>query len=188
MNYFADVRALARKDLLLELRARDTLPAMLLFVVAVFVVFHVSLVFIAYPKHNVTNMVFGEYLPERFAVGLVIMLTMIAAVIAFWLWASYWSHRDLRCTQVLLNTLEEPIRALFVNRLKSRQRGRYTERDISPYHWSNGRHPTPEESPEWEALRQNDWQGYELEVGGLTDKTIHQLPDAHLLRHGTDDV
>jgi heme exporter protein B len=43
MNYFADVQALARKDLLLELRARDTLPAMLLFVVAVFVVFHFSL-------------------------------------------------------------------------------------------------------------------------------------------------
>ena len=43
MNYLADVRALARKDLLLELRARDTLPAMLLFVVAVFVVFHFSL-------------------------------------------------------------------------------------------------------------------------------------------------
>ena len=43
MSYVADVRALARKDLLLELRARDTLPAMLLFVVAVFVVFHFSL-------------------------------------------------------------------------------------------------------------------------------------------------
>jgi heme exporter protein B len=43
MTYFADVRALARKDLLLELRARDTLPAMLLFVVAVFVIFHFSL-------------------------------------------------------------------------------------------------------------------------------------------------
>jgi len=43
MNYFADVRALARKDLLLELRARDTLPAMLLFVVATFVVFHFAL-------------------------------------------------------------------------------------------------------------------------------------------------
>ena len=43
MKYFADVRALTRKDLLLELRARDTLPAMLLFVVAVFVVFHFSL-------------------------------------------------------------------------------------------------------------------------------------------------
>ena len=43
VNYVADVRALARKDLLLELRARDTLPAMLLFVVATFVVFHFSL-------------------------------------------------------------------------------------------------------------------------------------------------
>ena len=43
MNYLSDVRALARKDLLLELRARDTLPSMLLFVVAVFVVFHFSL-------------------------------------------------------------------------------------------------------------------------------------------------
>jgi len=40
VNYLADVGALARKDLLLELRARDTLPAMLLFVVSTLVVFH----------------------------------------------------------------------------------------------------------------------------------------------------
>src|SRR5262245_37135827 len=42
-RYAADVYALARKDLLLELRARDTLPAMLLFVVSTFVVFHFAL-------------------------------------------------------------------------------------------------------------------------------------------------
>jgi heme exporter protein B len=47
VNYLADVRALTRKDLLLELRARDTLPAMLLFVVATFVVFHFAL-----PAHS----------------------------------------------------------------------------------------------------------------------------------------
>ena len=40
MNYLSDVGALTRKDLLLELRARDTLPAMLLFVVSTLVVFH----------------------------------------------------------------------------------------------------------------------------------------------------
>jgi len=40
MSYLADVGALARKDLLLELRSRDTLPAMLLFVLSSFVVFH----------------------------------------------------------------------------------------------------------------------------------------------------
>lgn len=43
MTYVGDVAALARKDLLLELRARDTLPAMLLFVLAALVVFHFAL-------------------------------------------------------------------------------------------------------------------------------------------------
>jgi heme exporter protein B len=40
VTYLADVGALARKDLRLELRARDTLPAMLLFVMSTLVVFH----------------------------------------------------------------------------------------------------------------------------------------------------
>jgi heme exporter protein B len=40
MTYLRDVGALARKDLVLELRARDTVPAMLLFVVSTLVVFH----------------------------------------------------------------------------------------------------------------------------------------------------
>ena len=43
MSYFADVAALARKDLRLELRARDTLPAMMLFVLSTLVVFHFAL-------------------------------------------------------------------------------------------------------------------------------------------------
>jgi heme exporter protein B len=41
--YFRDAAALARKDLLLEVRARDTLPAMLLFVVAALVAFRFAL-------------------------------------------------------------------------------------------------------------------------------------------------
>ena len=43
MTYASDVAALARKDLLLELRSRDTVPAMLLFVVAALVVFRFAL-------------------------------------------------------------------------------------------------------------------------------------------------
>ena len=42
-RYLGDAVVLARKDLLLEVRARDTLPAMLLFVVAVLVIFHFAL-------------------------------------------------------------------------------------------------------------------------------------------------
>ena len=43
MTYLTDVAALTRKDLRVELRASDTLPAMLLFVVATLVVFHFAL-------------------------------------------------------------------------------------------------------------------------------------------------
>jgi heme exporter protein B len=43
VTYFADVGALARKDLLLELRAKETLPSMLLFVIATLAIFHFAL-------------------------------------------------------------------------------------------------------------------------------------------------
>ena len=43
MTYLADVVALTRKDLRVELRGQDTLPAMLLFVVSALVVFHFAI-------------------------------------------------------------------------------------------------------------------------------------------------
>jgi heme exporter protein B len=43
MSYLRDAAALARKDLLLELRGKETVPAMVLFVVAVFVAFRFAL-------------------------------------------------------------------------------------------------------------------------------------------------
>lgn len=43
MNYAGDVAALLRKDLLLELRARETIPAMAIFVLAALTVFHFAL-------------------------------------------------------------------------------------------------------------------------------------------------
>ena len=43
MTYLADVGTLARKDLLLELRAKETLPSMLVFVIVTLTVFHFAL-------------------------------------------------------------------------------------------------------------------------------------------------
>jgi heme exporter protein B len=43
MRYARDVAALARKDLLLELRAKETLPSMLLFVLSALTIFHFAL-------------------------------------------------------------------------------------------------------------------------------------------------
>jgi len=43
VRYVSDVGALARKDLLLELRAKETLPSMLLFVLSALTIFHFAL-------------------------------------------------------------------------------------------------------------------------------------------------
>jgi heme exporter protein B len=43
VRYFSDVAALARKDLLLELRAKETVPAMLLFVLSALTIFHFAI-------------------------------------------------------------------------------------------------------------------------------------------------
>jgi len=43
VRYFSDVAALTRKDLLLELRTLETVPAMALFAVVTFVIFHFAL-------------------------------------------------------------------------------------------------------------------------------------------------
>jgi heme exporter protein B len=43
VSYLRDTAALARKDLLLELRAKETLPSMLLFVIAALTIFHFAL-------------------------------------------------------------------------------------------------------------------------------------------------
>jgi heme exporter protein B len=43
VTYIGDVGALARKDLLLELRAKETLPSMLLFVISALTIFHFAL-------------------------------------------------------------------------------------------------------------------------------------------------
>ena len=65
-GYLADAGAMARKDLLLELRAADTLPAMVLFVVAVLVVFHFAL-----PAHS----------SEHASLGLLWVAILFAAVL-----------------------------------------------------------------------------------------------------------
>lgn len=140
----------------------------------VFAVMHVALVFAVHPDYNLTNMVFGEADPARFAQALTVTILAVTAVVGFWVLLSYWSLADPRRATSWLARLTEPARALTVNRFTSRQRSRevWTEADISPYHWSNGRHPTPDESPEWEELRRDGWRDYRLEIGGLVDLPV----------------
>ncbi len=139
-----------------------------------FIVMHVSLVFLVHRAHNVTHMVFGRYDPARVAQALTVMIIVIFLVVAGWIAISYLSLRDKRKTQVFLNHMTEPLRRYTVNKMQSRTRrlGTYSEKDISPYHWTNGRYPTPEESPEWTALAENDFEDYVLEINGANPVAV----------------
>lgn len=132
-----------------------------------FIVGHVALVFLTHLDHNVTNMVFGHYDPARVAQGVTIMLTTIGVAVAIWIALSYLSLIDRRRSQRILVALTEPIRKLTLNRLKPKyhERKPFTEKDISAYHWTNGRFPTLEESPEWHIFAKNDFDDYALQIG-----------------------
>ena len=144
-----------------------------------FTVMHIALVFVVHPDHNLPQMMFGVDDPARFAQALTVCLIGIATVVAAWLAISYLSLVDVRKTQRFLFVLLEPIRAVTVNRMvpRTRRAHTYTEKDISPYHWSNGRHPTPEESPEWTALAQDGFSDYVMQIGGLTSHPVRVTLD-----------
>ena len=89
----------------------------------VFIVMHVALVFIVHRGHNTTHMVFGAYDPARVAQGTTILVLGAVLVVAAWIAISYLSVIDVRATQRFLFRLLEPIRAVTVNKMKSRTRG-----------------------------------------------------------------
>lgn len=139
-----------------------------------FIIMHVILVFVVHPEHNLTQMMLGEYDPARFAQAVTLAIGGIVLVIVVWIALSYLTLINLRFSQRVLWGVQEPIRKVVLNWMKSRQvkAGRFTEKDISPYHWVNTRTPSMEESPEWNALRANDFKDYRLEIGGLVKEPV----------------
>lgn len=139
-----------------------------------FIIGHVALVFLTHRDHNVTNMVFGAYDPARVAQATVIILATIFIVIAIWVGLSYLTLRDRRASQRILVGLTEPFRKVTLNKLQPHYNKKkpYKEKHISKYHWTNGRYPTPQESPEWHALAENEFRDYQLQIGADDDNPI----------------
>ena len=136
----------------------------------VFVVFHVTLVFVVHPEHNLVHMMMGkDYDPALVGQAVTRVIIGVVVVLALWLAASYGSLVDVRRSQRVLYGLQAPIKKLVLNRMTSRQRAEkvFTEADISPYHWVNTRPPDEQQSPQWLALREGGFRDYRLEVGGL---------------------
>ncbi|WP_203567061.1 molybdopterin-dependent oxidoreductase [Aestuariimicrobium ganziense] len=142
-----------------------------------FIIMHVGLVFLVHRDHNVVHMVFGDVDTARAAQALVIMIVTIVVVALFWIGLSYWTLADRPRAHRFLVGFTEIGRKIFLNWMRPRNatQSSYTDADISEFHWTNGLPPTEEESTEWVAWADSDWDGYTItvgdDIGGVT-KTV----------------
>jgi DMSO/TMAO reductase YedYZ molybdopterin-dependent catalytic subunit len=69
--------------------------------------------------------------------------------------------------QHALKLVAYPMQLLTLNRLSPQQK--YSEQDISPYFWPNGKMPV---RSDWKLLAESGFQDFRLKVGGLVEKPI----------------
>ncbi|MEW1976169.1 MULTISPECIES: molybdopterin-dependent oxidoreductase [Microbacterium] len=131
-----------------------------------FIVMHVTLVVATDALHNFNMMYTNTNDADSwngfwiFAISLVMMILLWVAVTPF-------TYRHPRAVQRIGYALIGPVQRLFEH-LDSKP-GQYTEKDISPYMWHNGKYP---ETPEYKDLYENNFADYRLQVSGLVEKPM----------------
>ncbi|MCL2781813.1 MAG: molybdopterin-dependent oxidoreductase [Actinomycetia bacterium] len=138
--------------------------------ITVFMIVHITLVFVVRPQKNLTAMVLGSEDPARLHTAVLVAVVTIVLVVALWIALSYLTLVNRRRSQRVLYAITEPLRRMVLNPMHPRVNGRkpaYTDADISPFHWVNTRTPSQAESAEYVALAADDFKDYRLQVGGL---------------------
>ena len=103
----------------------------------------------------------------------------MTVVVVGWVAATPLSLRHPRLVQRVGYALVGPVQRLFEH--VDVAPGEYTEKDISPYFWHNGRYP---DSPQYQALQAGGFAGYRLRIGGLVDRPVElSLDDLRALPH-----
>ena len=130
-----------------------------------FLVVHITLVVMTGFARNMNHIVMGT--DDRNPIGMYLGFLGIGIVIASWFVAHYVSWHHPRGLQHALKTVTYPMSRLTLNRLVPHQK--YSEQDVSPYFWPNGKLPIRED---WKQLAERGFRDFKLKVGGLVENTI----------------
>ena len=84
-----------------------------------------------------------------------------------WIAAHYLSWFQPRALQHALKFVTYPMQLLTLNRLMPQQT--YSEKDISPYIWPNGKLPVRDD---WKRLAEGHFRDFKLKVGGLVENPV----------------
>ena len=130
-----------------------------------FIIIHVTLVLTTGALNNLNHMYASQDTGSW--TGFWIFAASMVVVIVGWVAATPLTIRHPRLIQRVSYALIGPAQRLFEH-IDSKP-GQYTEKDISPYFWHNGKYP---ESREYKDLRGGNFASYHLQVSGLVENPM----------------
>ena len=130
-----------------------------------FIVVHVTLVLTTGVLTNLNHMYAARN--DDSWVGFWIFAASVVVMIVAWVAATPFTYRHPRVVQRVGFALIGPAQRLFEH-IDSKP-GEYTEKDVSPYFWHNGKYP---ETEEYTRLEAGGFADYRLAVGGLVENPV----------------
>ncbi|MDQ6739713.1 MAG: cytochrome b/b6 domain-containing protein, partial [Actinomycetota bacterium] len=150
---------------LFSIQAARSLHFLVLCWFVLFIVVHVTLVVTTGALRNLNHMYASE--DNESWVGFGIFAVSMLVVIVTWVAATPLTYRHPRTVQKVGYALIGPAQRLFEH--IDAKPGQYTEKDISPYFWHNGKFP---ETEEYKELRAGNFTNYRLRINGLVDNPV----------------
>ncbi|MEO6848637.1 MAG: molybdopterin-dependent oxidoreductase, partial [Chthoniobacterales bacterium] len=130
-----------------------------------FLVVHVGLVVFTGFGRNMNHIVMGS--DNARPIGMILGLFAIGMVGLSWIAIHLIAWKHPRVLQHLYAFIARMFHWNVMSRLKPDER--YTEKDISPFFWPNGKLPV---SDEWKRLATDQFKNYKLKIGGLVENPI----------------
>ncbi len=130
-----------------------------------FIVVHVALVFTTGALRNLNHM-YAVRDDESWIGFWVFAASLVVMIVAWWA-ATPLTYRYPRQVQKVGYALVGPVQKWFEH--IDAKPGQYSEKDISPYFWHNGKYP---ETEEFKKLQAGDFADYRLQIGGLVENPV----------------
>lgn len=124
-----------------------------------FIIAHVTLVVLTGFVRNMNHIVMGT--DDTRPIGMILGFVGIAVVIGCWFAAHYVSWFTPRRLQQAQRAINTPLLLAAMAKLKPRER--YTEADLSPHFWPNGKLPQRED---WKRMATDGFRDFKLRIGG----------------------
>jgi len=154
-----------RLSKVLSIQTARSLHFLVLVWFLVFIVLHVTFVVTTGVLRNLNHIYLGSN-GSGWA-GFVLFAVSMVIVAVGWVAATPLTLRHPRTVQRVGYALVGPAQRLFEH--LDAKPGEYTEADLSPYFWHNGKYP---DSAEYDALRAGGFTDYRLRVNGLVDTPV----------------